>query len=93
MSLQDKALIVGIISACFSLAMVLGKWFVVIPLKHFIQEQTHPIQPDANGGKSLPDIARTTIEIKTNLENIMHQVDKIENRLDVHISQHNTGAI
>jgi hypothetical protein len=48
--------------------------FIVIPLKHYIKEQTHPIQPTANGGRSLPDIART--------------VDRIEKRLDEHITLH-----
>ena len=60
-------------------------------IKEFIVEQTHPIQPNANGGKSLPDIARTTIEIKTALEGLSHQVDKIEDRLDTHIEQHVKG--
>lgn len=92
MNLDNLATIVGVVSTIITLVLLLGKWLIVIPLKHFIREQTKSIQPHANGGKSLPDIARTTIEIKTNLENIMHQVDKIENRLDVHISQHNTGA-
>jgi hypothetical protein len=52
----------------------LVKWFVVTPLKNFIREQTHPIQPYANGGRSLPDIART--------------MDRIEKRLDEHITLH-----
>lgn len=91
MTLQDKAAIVGIISTCFTMAIILGKWLVVIPLKNYIKEHTYPIQPTANGGKSLPDIAKTTIEIKTMLDGLAHQVDKIEDRLDTHIEQHVKG--
>lgn len=83
--------ILSSISLTIGILTVLGKWLIVTPLKNFIIEQTHPIQPNANGGKSLPDIARTTIEIKTTLENLSHQVDKIENRLDAHIEQHVKG--
>ena len=83
--------ILSSISLTVGILTVLGKWLIVIPLKNFIVEQTHPIQPNANGGKSLPDIAKTTIEIKTSLDLISHQVDKIETRLDTHIEQHVKG--
>jgi len=66
-SLTVASLSIGILS-------VLVKWFVVNPLKNFIKEQTYPIQPTANGGRSLPDIARA--------------VDRIEKRLDEHITLH-----
>ena len=63
------------ISLSIGIVIVIGKWLVLIPLKNFIREQTYPIQPTANGGRSLPDIART--------------VDRIEKRLDEHITLHN----
>jgi len=66
-SLTVVSLSIGIIAA-------LGKWLIVNPLKSYIKEQTHPIQPTANGGRSLPDIART--------------VDRIEHRLNEHIDYH-----
>ena len=91
MTVQDVASVVGIISTSITIVIVLGKWLVVLPLKNFIQEQTHSIQPNANGGKSLPDVAKTTIQIKTTLEGLAHQVDKIEARLDTHIEQHIKG--
>jgi hypothetical protein len=53
---------------------MLGKWLVLTPLKSFIKEQTYPIQPTSNGGRSLPDIA--------------HTVNRIEKRLDEHINLH-----
>jgi hypothetical protein len=66
-SLTVVSLSIGIVAA-------LGKWLIVNPLKNFIKDQTYPIQPTANGGRSLPDIART--------------VDRIEQRLDEHINLH-----
>jgi hypothetical protein len=53
---------------------VLIKVFVVAPLKNFIKEQTYPLQPYANGGRSVPDIA--------------HTVNRIEDRLNEHIDFH-----
>lgn len=65
---------VSTVSLSLGIAIVLGKWLIVIPLKSFIKEQTYPIQPTSNGGRALPDIART--------------VDRIEKRLDEHIALH-----
>jgi hypothetical protein len=93
MTLQDKASIVGIISTCFTMAIVLGKWLVVTPLKNFIREHTYPIQPNANGGKSLPDIAKLVIEIKTLLDGVNYQLNKVEDRLDKHIEHHIEGRL
>jgi len=63
-----------VVSLSIGILTVLGKWLIVIPLKNYIKEQTHPIQPTSNGGRSLPDVART--------------VDRIEKRLDEHINLH-----
>jgi len=63
-----------VVSLSIGTLTVLGKLFIVTPIKNYIKEQTHPIQPTANGGRSLPDIART--------------VDRIEKRLDEHITLH-----
>lgn len=71
--------VVGVIASSLAIVSVLGKWLVLNPLKHFIKEQTYPIQPTANGGRSLPDIARV--------------VDRIEKRLDEHINLHIKGDV
>ena len=63
-----------VLSLSIGILTVLGKLFIVTPIKNYIKEQTYPIQPTANGGRSLPDIART--------------VDRIEKRLDEHITLH-----
>lgn len=64
----------SVVSLALGIIAILGKWLIVKPLQTFIKEQTYPIQPSANGGRSLPDIART--------------VDRIEKRLDEHITLH-----
>jgi hypothetical protein len=64
----------GIVATSLGIIAVLGKWLILNPLKAFIKDQTYPIQPTANGGRSLPDIARA--------------VDRIEKRLDEHINLH-----
>jgi len=64
----------SVVSLSLGIVAMLGKWLIVNPLKNFIKEQTYPLQPHANGGRSVPDIART--------------VDRIEKRLDEHITLH-----
>ena len=62
------------ISLALGILVIIGKWLIVAPLKNFIKEQTYPLQPFANGGRSLPDIAQA--------------VNRIERRLDEHMAQH-----
>ena len=64
----------SVVSLAIGILTVLGKLLIVTPLKSYIKELTHPIQPSANGGRSLPDVARA--------------VDRIEKRLDEHITLH-----
>ena len=63
-----------IISLGLGIIGILLRWILVIPLKAFIKEQTYPIQPTANGGRSLPDVASS--------------VARIEQRLNEHIDFH-----
>jgi hypothetical protein len=59
--------IVGLISVLF-------RFFVLLPLKAYIKEATYPISPNANGGKSLADVADT-------VRRIDHRLDSVERRL------------
>ena len=43
------------------------KWAIVKPIKLYIDQMTWPIQPHANGGKSLPDLVETVDDLKTML--------------------------
>ena len=61
--------------AVIGLISVLYRVFVLVPLKRLIKEMTYPIQPDANGGKSLPDIA-------LGIEAIKYRISRLEERLD-----------
>jgi hypothetical protein len=85
MELVPVAQAVGIIcGALLGLAAVLRpllKWLVVKPLQASIEQSTYPISPNANGGKSLPDVAKNT-------QNIQAQLDRIEKRLEKHIDWH-----
>lgn len=63
-----------IVSLGLGIIGILLRWILVIPLKAFIKEQTYPIQPTANGGRSLPDVALS--------------VARIEQRLNEHIDFH-----
>jgi hypothetical protein len=74
MNIENIASIVGIIATLITIITVIGKWLIVTPLKNFIREQTYPIQPTANGGRSLADVA--------------HTVNRIEKALDEHIQYH-----
>lgn len=69
--------ILGTVATSLGIIAVLGKWLILNPLKAFIKEQTYPIQPTSNGGRSLPDIA--------------HAVNRIEQQLDEHINLHIKG--
>lgn len=56
--------------------------FLIMPnvFKH-IDKRTEQIQPDANGGRSLPDIALLLGELKSDVKHIDKRVASIEKRL------------
>jgi len=91
MDLSTVSQVLGIISMAIGILTLIGKVLIVKPLKDYIEEQTHSIQPHANGGKSLPDIAKNVIEIKTSLNGLSSQVNRVEDRLNTHIEQHVKG--
>lgn len=70
-----------VVSATLGAVTLLGlfiRFIVLLPLKAYIKEQTYPIQPNANGGKSLPDIADTVRRIDHRLESIERRVMRLE---------------
>lgn len=48
--------IAGALIAVLTLFGMIVRYAVVIPIKTYINQMTYPIQPHANGGKSLPDL-------------------------------------
>ena len=62
--------------AILGLAGMLVKWGIVKPIKAYIDQMTYPIQPTANGGRSLPDL--------------VDKVDHLKIMLEGHIKDHDT---
>ena len=78
MSLDILAQVLTAILAGLGVLGVLFRVLVLLPLKAFIKEQTYPIQPTANGGRSLPDVALGIEAIKLRLDSIERRVIKLE---------------
>lgn len=64
--------------AIIALIGVIGRYLVLIPLKNYIKELTYPIQPNANGGKSLPDVALGVEAIKLRIDGLERRIMRIE---------------
>lgn len=56
--LSNAAEILGFVVLVVSSLAGLGKFFIFNPLRSEIKQATYPISPVANGGLSLPDVAR-----------------------------------
>lgn len=67
MESRDVLIIVSILVGLITILTTFAKWFILTPLKSFIKEQTYPIQPSSNGGRSLRDVAETVTRIETRL--------------------------
>jgi hypothetical protein len=62
--------------AILSLFGLIVNWAVVKPIKLYIDKMTYPIQPNANGGKSLPDL--------------IDSVEDLKKMLNKHLKDHDT---
>lgn len=79
MDAKEVLVFISIAVGAITIIASIGRVLILNPLKAFIKEQTYPIQPTANGGRSLADVART--------------VNRIEKQLDEHINLHIKGDI
>ena len=61
--------------AILSLFGLIVNWAVVKPIKLYIDKMTYPIQPNANGGKSLPDLIDSVEDLKTMLNKHLQDHD------------------
>lgn len=75
----------GAISALLGLFI---KWAIIKPIKLYIDQATAPIQPTANGGKSLPDaisaihqVNAAVIQVERKVENVSKRVEKLEKKI------------
>ena len=75
MSIQTAGEWATSLLAILGLVGLVFRFLVLLPLKAYIKEVTYPIQSNANGGKSLPDVAM-------NVQKIHERLDTLENRLD-----------
>jgi len=70
--------IAGAIGATIGTLVLILKYMVLKPLDRRIIEKTKQIQPDANGGKSLADVATGILRVERKVENVIKRVDKLE---------------
>jgi hypothetical protein len=68
----------GAIMAILILAGTAIKWGIVKPIKAYIDTATYPIHPEANGGRSLPDIANTVNRIESQVKDLDYRLNNIE---------------
>lgn len=82
MTLIDYILLIGQVSmaitAIGALLIASHRYIVVKPIQRSIAEHTSLIQPGANGGKSLPDIALGIQRVESKLEGLTKRVDTLE---------------
>ena len=75
MSLIVAGQYAGALIAIATLVGMFIKWAVVKPIKLYIDQATYPIQPNSNGGKSLPDLIRTVDDVKAMLHRHLEEHD------------------
>jgi hypothetical protein len=68
-------------AALTAIAVLFGmsiKWGIVKPIKAYIDQATHQIHPETNGGKSLSDVATTVNRIESRLSDVDYRLNAIE---------------
>jgi hypothetical protein len=68
------------ISAILALVGIIVKFGILKPIKAYIDQATYTIHPDANGGKSLPDVVCTLARIETKLDFLEDRIIKLETK-------------
>lgn len=86
----DLAAIFAFVLAVVGAATGLSRWWMK-QLKNVIHEEveefTQPIQPTANGGLSLPDVARKVEKLDNTVENIKINIKEDTERLEKSIDE------
>ena len=78
MGLIELGQYAGAITAIALLVGMVIKWAIVKPIKAYIDQATYPIHPEANGGRSLPDIAHTVNRIEASVKELDYRLNSIE---------------
>lgn len=68
------------IMAVLALFGVIVKWGIVKPIKAYIDQATYPINPNANGGRSLPDAITALSRIEQKLDSMEQRIAKLEKK-------------
>jgi len=68
------------ITAIFILVGMIVKWGIVKPIKTYIDQATAPIQPTANGGRSLPDVIAGIKRIETKMHLLEERLIQLEGK-------------
>jgi hypothetical protein len=69
----DLSAILGFVVAAFGTFVAIMRWWLNLLkaiIKEEIEKATEPINPNANGGLSLADVARRTIQVELQLERV-----------------------
>lgn len=66
------------ITAIAVLAGMTIKWAIVKPIKTYIDQATYPIHPEANGGRSLADVAKSVNRIESSVKDLDYRLNSIE---------------
>lgn len=81
----DLAIILGFAVAVISAATGLSRWWLRQlrrTIHDEIEEYTQPIQPTANGGLSLPDVARKVEKLEYRVDELKEDNKRIEKSID-----------
>jgi predicted transcriptional regulator len=70
------------IAAILALAGMVFNKLVYKPLVKLIKEQTYPLQPNSNGGKSLPDVAKKINYLDKRIDSLEESHDEIKETLN-----------
>lgn len=68
-------------AAITAIAVLVGmtiKWAIVKPIKTYIDQATYPIHPEANGGRSLADVAKSVNRIESSVKDLDYRLNSIE---------------
>jgi hypothetical protein len=68
----------GAITAIAVLFGMTIKWLIVKPIKAYIDTMTYAIQPHANGGRALPDVAKAVSRIESKMCDLDTRLVSIE---------------
>jgi hypothetical protein len=69
------------ISAILALVGIIVKYGILKPIKNYIDTATYQINPMANGGRSLSDVALGVARVERKVEVLGKRVETLENML------------